>query len=94
MLSLGSLYCLIINLIYRNILQEICTVKCEYLLINRSTAGKMNHFANYKNYNKMHVISGRILLGLALLKEWVTISPKCNQQMQIIMNTIIDGRRF
>jgi len=42
----------------------------------------------------MRATRARIFLGSALPKEWVSISQKGVQKVQMIFNTIIDGSRF
>jgi len=69
------------------------TVACQYLFIDRSKVGEMNHLAKYLNVCTMRLTRACRLLGPALPKFWVSILLDGTQWVQIIMNTIMDGCR-
>ena len=51
----------------------------------------MNLFARFINFSHVRVNSARMLLHSALTKGRVSICQKDNQEVQIIMKTMMDG---
>jgi len=91
--ALASLCILTESFSWRYIIGEWWAVACEYRLINRRIAGAMNLLTRYINFGPVRAKGARMSLRSALPHCQVSISEKDYQEVQIMMNTNIDGSR-
>jgi len=76
-----------VEIYYGRIVSSSLTIS----VISGCIAGAVNHLTGYINWSRMRVNSEIIFLGSTWPQGQVSISQAGNQQVHIIVNTILDG---